>query len=126
MMKPLFALSPIAFLILMFLCVNIITNFAQNTIVIIIFLPLFLTYGQATGFPMEGFYILIIPVSTNGIGYAWFIYSVWGYLFSNRFSRFKNGFKDSFNCHANSFCCIDGIRLTLDIYLILIRKIVIL
>lgn len=59
MMKPLFALSPIAFLILMFLCVNIITNFAQNTIVIIIFLPLFLTYGQATGFPMEGFYILL-------------------------------------------------------------------
>ena len=59
MMKPLFALFPIAFLILMFLCVNIITNFAQNTIVIIIFLPLFLTYGQATGFPMEGFYILL-------------------------------------------------------------------
>ncbi len=59
LMNPLFALSPIAFLILMYLCVNIITNFAQNTVVIIIFLPLFMTYGQATGFHMEGFYILL-------------------------------------------------------------------
>ncbi len=58
-MKPLFALPPFMFLILMFLCVNIITNFAQNTVVIITFMPLFLAYGKATGFDMEGFYILL-------------------------------------------------------------------
>lgn len=58
-MKPLFALSPVLFLIIMFLCVNIITNFAQNTVVIITFMPLFFAYSQATGFNMEGFFILL-------------------------------------------------------------------
>lgn len=59
LMQPLFGLPPLAFLIIMYLCVNIITNFAQNTVVVIIFLPLFMTYGQATGYAMEGAYILL-------------------------------------------------------------------
>ncbi len=67
LMKPLFALSPLAFLIIMYLCVNIITNFAQNTVVVIIFLPLFMAYGQATGFDMSGYYVLLFLLAQMAI-----------------------------------------------------------
>ena len=67
LMKPMFALSPLAFLIIMYLCVNIITNFAQNTVVVIIFLPLFMAYGQATGFDMSGYYVLLFLLAQMAI-----------------------------------------------------------
>lgn len=71
LMAPMFSLPPVLFLIVMFACVTIITNFAQNAVVIIMFLPLFLSYGMGSGFDMTGFYILLfmsaqIAISTPG------------------------------------------------------------
>ena len=60
-------LSPIVFLLALFLVVCIITNFAQNTVVVIMFLPLFMAYGKATGFAMDGFYILLFMVAQLAI-----------------------------------------------------------
>lgn len=67
LMQPMFVLPPLAFLIVMYLAVNIITNFAQNTVVVIIFLPLFMTYGVATGTDMSGFYILLFLLAQMAI-----------------------------------------------------------
>jgi len=67
LMQPMFVLPPIAFLLVMYLAVNIITNFAQNTVVIIIFLPLFMTYGMATGTDMSGYYILLFLLAQMAI-----------------------------------------------------------
>lgn len=67
LMTPLFALPPLAFLVLMYLAVNVITNFAQNTVVVIIFLPLFMTYGVATGTAMGGYYILLFLLAQMAI-----------------------------------------------------------
>lgn len=66
-MGPVMGLPPIVFLVIMFFLVTIITNFAQNTVVIIMFLPLFLAYATATGFHMEGFYILLFMVAQLAI-----------------------------------------------------------
>ncbi len=66
-MGPIMGLSPVVFLLAMFLCVCIITNFAQNTVVVITFLPLFMAYASATGFHMEGFYILLFMVAQLAI-----------------------------------------------------------
>lgn len=67
LMQPMFVLPPLAFLVVMYLAVNIITNFAQNTVVVIIFLPLFMTYGVATGTDMSGFYILLFLLAQMAI-----------------------------------------------------------
>ena len=67
LMGPVMGLSPIVFLLALFLVVCIITNFAQNTVVVIMFLPLFMAYGKATGFAMEGFYILLFMVAQLAI-----------------------------------------------------------
>ncbi len=66
-MGPVMGLPPIVFLVIMFFLVTLITNFAQNTVVIIMFLPLFLAYATATGFHMEGFYILLFMVAQLAI-----------------------------------------------------------
>ena len=67
LMKPMFKLSPMIFMILMFALMNFITNFAQNTVVAIIFMPLFFAYGQATGANMEGAYILLFIISSMAV-----------------------------------------------------------
>ena len=71
LMGPAMGLPTIVFLVLMFLVVTIVTNFSQNTVTIIMFLPMFFAYAQATGFNMEGFYILLfiaaqLALSTPG------------------------------------------------------------
>lgn len=66
-MGPVMGLPPIVFLVIMFFLVTLITNFAQNTVVIIMFLPLFLAYATATSFHMEGFYILLFMVAQLAI-----------------------------------------------------------
>lgn len=67
LMKPLFALPLVAFMLLMFALMNIITNFAQNTVVAITFMPLFMAYGMATGVDMGGTYILLFLVAQMAI-----------------------------------------------------------
>jgi len=67
LMGPVMGLSPVVFLLALFLVVCIVTNFAQNTVVVIMFLPLFMAYGKATGFAMDGFYILLFMVAQLAI-----------------------------------------------------------
>lgn len=66
-MGPVMGLSPVVFLLALFFVVCLITNFAQNTVVVIMFLPLFMAYGKATGFAMDGFYILLFMVAQLAI-----------------------------------------------------------
>ena len=67
LMGPLMGLSPLAFLILAFALVCVITNFAQNTVVVIMCLPFFMAYGMSAGYVMDGMYILLMLVAQIAI-----------------------------------------------------------
>jgi len=67
LMGPLMGLSPIAFLVLALAFVCIVTNFAQNTVVVIMCLPFFMAYGASSGFAMDGMYILMFLVAQIAI-----------------------------------------------------------